>query len=76
MVDREALAEAEAGRRRARPPTASSWTRSTPTCGPTWPTGASTRGLPADPMAAYAASGYAEQIVADRVGGTQAGWGA
>ncbi|MCB2411321.1 L-rhamnose isomerase [Demequina sp. TTPB684] len=34
------------------------------------------RGLPADPMAAYAASGYQEQIAADRVGGTQAGWGA
>lgn len=34
------------------------------------------RGLPADPMAAYAASGYQERIAADRVGGTQAGWGA
>jgi L-rhamnose isomerase/sugar isomerase len=34
------------------------------------------RGLPADPMAAYAASGYAERIVAERVGGDQAGWGA
>jgi L-rhamnose isomerase/sugar isomerase len=34
------------------------------------------RNLPADPMAAYAASGYAEQIAADRVGGAQAGWGA
>jgi L-rhamnose isomerase/sugar isomerase len=34
------------------------------------------RGLPADPMAAYAASGYAATIVADRVGGVQAGWGA
>jgi L-rhamnose isomerase/sugar isomerase len=34
------------------------------------------RGLPADPMAAYAASGYPEQIAADRVGGAQAGWGA
>lgn len=34
------------------------------------------RGLPADPMAAYAASGYRERIVAQRVGGTQAGWGA
>ncbi len=33
-------------------------------------------GLDADPMAAYARSGYAEQIVAERVGGTQAGWGA
>lgn len=32
------------------------------------------RGLPADPMAAYRTSGYAEQIAADRVGGTQAGW--
>ncbi len=34
------------------------------------------RGLPADPMAAYAASGYRDRIVAERVGGTQAGWGA
>ncbi|SBS72338.1 L-rhamnose isomerase [uncultured Microbacterium sp.] len=34
------------------------------------------RGLPADPMAAYAASGYQDRIAADRVGGTQAGWGA
>jgi L-rhamnose isomerase/sugar isomerase len=33
------------------------------------------RGLPADPMRAYAESGYAERIVAERVGGTQAGWG-
>jgi len=34
------------------------------------------RGLPADPMAAYAASGYQKQINEERVGGTQAGWGA
>lgn len=34
------------------------------------------RGLPADPMAAYAASGYQQRIASDRVGGTQAGWGA
>ncbi|MGV9193770.1 L-rhamnose isomerase [Microbacterium sp. MC2] len=34
------------------------------------------RGLPADPMAAYAASGYQQKIADDRVGGTQAGWGA
>ena len=26
-------------------------------------------------LAAYARSGYAEQIIADRVGGTPAGWG-
>ena len=32
------------------------------------------RGLPADPMRAYLASGYQEQIEADRIGGTQAGW--
>ena len=32
------------------------------------------RGLPADPVAAYAASGYQEQIETERVGGTQAGW--
>ncbi len=34
------------------------------------------RGLPADPMRAYLASGYAEKIVAERVGGTAASWGA
>jgi L-rhamnose isomerase/sugar isomerase len=34
------------------------------------------RGLPRDPVAAYAASGYAERIAAERVGGQQAGWGA
>ena len=34
------------------------------------------RGLPADPMAAFAASGYLGKIAADRVGGTQSGWGA
>ncbi|MBM7832157.1 L-rhamnose isomerase/sugar isomerase [Agromyces cerinus] len=34
------------------------------------------RGLPADPMAAFAASGYLQQIAADRVGGVQASWGA
>ncbi len=34
------------------------------------------RGLPADPMAAYAASGYAERSAAERVDGVQAGWGA
>jgi L-rhamnose isomerase/sugar isomerase len=35
-----------------------------------------TRGLPRDPYAAYLASGYQQQIATDRVGGTQAGWGA
>ena len=34
------------------------------------------RGLPADPLDAYRRSGYADRIVAERVGGTQAGWGA
>lgn len=34
------------------------------------------RGLPRDPMAAYAASGYQAEIERARVGGTQAGWGA
>lgn len=33
-------------------------------------------GLDPDPMAAYAASGHAERIKAERVGGQQAGWGA
>ncbi|ERG64303.1 rhamnose isomerase [Agrococcus pavilionensis RW1] len=34
------------------------------------------KGLPADPMRAFLASGYLERIAAERVGGTQAGWGA
>jgi L-rhamnose isomerase/sugar isomerase len=33
-------------------------------------------GLAPDPMAAYAKSGYFDKIVAERVGGQQAGWGA
>lgn len=33
-------------------------------------------GLDPEPMKAYASSGYAEKIVAERVGGQQAGWGA
>ncbi len=33
-------------------------------------------GLDPDPVAAYHRSGYQEQIVAERAGGTQAGWGA
>jgi L-rhamnose isomerase / sugar isomerase len=33
-------------------------------------------GLDPDPVGAYLRSGYPEKIVADRVGGTQAGWGA
>ncbi len=36
----------------------------------------SARGLPADPLGAYRESGYAERIVADRVGGAQLSWGA
>jgi L-rhamnose isomerase/sugar isomerase len=34
------------------------------------------RGLPADPMSAYATSGYGASIIEGRVGGNQAGWGA
>jgi L-rhamnose isomerase / sugar isomerase len=34
------------------------------------------KGLDPDPMAAYARSGYTAKIVAERVGGAQAGWGA
>ncbi|MBH0117084.1 L-rhamnose isomerase [Salinibacterium sp. NG253] len=34
------------------------------------------RGLAADPMQAYAASGYQQKIATERVGGVQAGWGA
>jgi L-rhamnose isomerase / sugar isomerase len=32
-------------------------------------------GLDPDPLAAYHRSGYAEKIIAERIGGTQAGWG-
>ena len=34
------------------------------------------RGLPADPVAAYAQSGYQDKINKEREGGQQAGWGA
>jgi L-rhamnose isomerase/sugar isomerase len=33
-------------------------------------------GLDPSPMQAYRESGYAQKIVAERVGGNQAGWGA
>jgi L-rhamnose isomerase/sugar isomerase len=33
-------------------------------------------GLDPDPIAAYKRSGYLEQIRKERVGGSQAGWGA
>jgi len=32
--------------------------------------------LDPEPMAAFARSGYAERVAAERVGGQQAGWGA
>lgn len=34
------------------------------------------RGLPADPMAAFAASGYREQMATERASGTQSSWNA
>ena len=34
------------------------------------------QGIDTDPYAAYAASGYQERTARERVGGTQAGWGA
>ena len=34
------------------------------------------RGLAADPMAAYATSGYQQKIATDRIGGKQSSWGA
>ena len=34
------------------------------------------KGIDGEPMKAYARSGYAEKIAAERVGGNQAGWGA
>ena len=35
-----------------------------------------TKGLPTNPIKAFAESGYLTQIANDRVGGVQAGWGA
>lgn len=35
-----------------------------------------TRSLPADPVAAFRKSGYGSKIAQDRIGGSQAGWGA
>jgi L-rhamnose isomerase / sugar isomerase len=35
-----------------------------------------TKGIDGEPMKAYAKSGYAEKIAAERIGGNQAGWGA
>ncbi len=34
------------------------------------------QGIDGDPMIAFKKSGYLEKIAAERVGGTQAGWGA
>jgi L-rhamnose isomerase/sugar isomerase len=34
------------------------------------------RGLQRDPIAAFKASGYSDEVAAERVGGHQAGWGA
>ncbi|GAA1433109.1 L-rhamnose isomerase [Microlunatus lacustris] len=34
------------------------------------------RGLPADPLRAYAESGHQQRLAAERVGGAQSGWGA
>lgn len=34
------------------------------------------RGLPTDPLRAFSSSGYLNQIAEERLGGTQAGWGA
>ena len=76
LVDRRRAA------RRPRPPatcsarTRCSWTPTTPTSGRSSPTCATDLGLDPDPMAAYARSGYADRIAAERVGGAQAGWGA
>ena len=36
----------------------------------------SEQGLDPDPVGAYRRSGYQDRIAAERVGGTQAGWGA
>jgi L-rhamnose isomerase/sugar isomerase len=35
-----------------------------------------TLGLPRDPLRAFAESGYAAKVATERIGGTQASWGA
>ena len=76
LVDRDALAAAQrAGRRAGRERRLDGRLqhrrprRCSPSC-------ASRGACPPTRCAAYAASGYQERIAAERVGGTQAGWGA
>ena len=75
LVDTDALAAAQADRRRARRQRGADGRlqHRRPSAARR---AAHREGLATDPMAAYAASGYAEQIMAERVGGQQAGWGA
>ena len=76
LVDAEALAAAQASRRRAgRERRAHGRLRHRRPAAPR-ATSASGLGLDPDPIGAYARSGYAATIEADRVGGQQAGWGA
>ena len=74
LVDRDALDRGPGGRRRARRQRDLHGRLLHRRATPTSPRGARSAACPANPMRAYAESGYQEQIEADRVGGTQAGW--
>ena len=74
LLDTDALAAARNAGDVLRRQRRSSWTPSTPTSGPTWPAGAKSAGCRPTRWPPTCASGYQEQIEADRVGGAQAGW--
>ena len=74
LLDTDALAAARSARATCSAPTRCSWTPSTPTCAPTSPAGARSAACRPTRWRAYLASGYQQQIEADRVGGAQAGW--
>ena len=73
LLDTEALDEARTPATCCWP-TRSSWTPSTPTYDVTWPAGARSAACRPTRCAPTSSRGYQQQIEADRVGGSQAGW--
>ena len=76
LVDTRGAGGGAAGRRRARRARGVDGCLLHRCAAPIWPSGGSRRGLPADPMAAYASPATRSKIKAERAGGQQAGWGA
>ena len=76
LVDRRRAVHGAGGRGRARRERGPDGCVLHRRAAPILPRGGSRRGLPADPMKAYAESGYQTKINNERVGGHQAGWGA